>query len=147
MLKIERIAIKAKTITTIALFLIENSIIGEVISSSVIGVGLNVNQTEFKSFPRKATSIKLKCGITHEVSKIRDLILERIYNNYRQLDAEKLKKEYLEGLYGYGVPKKFQDSEGPFTGVILGVLPNGGLQLNKNGKLKVYEVKEIVFTD
>ncbi|MBL4710745.1 MAG: biotin--[acetyl-CoA-carboxylase] ligase [Flavobacteriales bacterium] len=131
----------------VAGILIENSIIGETISNSIVGIGLNVNQTNFESFPRVATSLKLKGGREYELEEIRANILESLRKKYYEFDLGTVKKDYLNALYGYGVPKKFQDNEGDFTGVILGVLPNGRLQLNKNGKLKDYEVKEIVFLD
>lgn len=131
----------------VAGILIENSLNGDTISSSIIGIGLNVNQTNFSSFPRAATSLKLRTGKEFKIEKVRENLLMHLYENYFQFNLKTIREKYLNSLYGYGIPKKFQDSDGIFTGVILGVLPNGRLQMNKDGKLKDYEVKEITFLD
>ena len=47
----------------IAGILIENSIRGSQIFSSVIGIGLNINQTSFPQFDVEATSLKNICNI------------------------------------------------------------------------------------
>jgi len=131
----------------VAGILIENSIQGLKIGASIIGIGLNVNQTIFPKFKRNATSILLSSGSPHSVEEIFDKILNSIYSYYKNsmINRKELHQSYINSLYGYGIPMRFIDVEGEFTGVIIGVLPNGNLQVNKNGKLKSYEVKEIEF--
>lgn len=131
----------------IAGVLIENTLIGEVISNSIIGIGMNVNQINFPSFARKATSMKSLTGIKYDLTELRNLVLEKLKSNYLLFPQKAMQAKYLELLYGYGAPMHFKDSGGEFIGVILGVLPDGRLQLNKNGKLKDYDVKELVFLD
>ena len=43
--------------------LIENGITGNKLSHSIIGIGMNLNQTEFPDFPLKATSVALEIRI------------------------------------------------------------------------------------
>lgn len=129
--------------------LIENSILGKSISTSVIGLGLNINQTNFASYGRIATSLKKQLSQAFEISTVMNLILDELRLNY-ELFLENpfaFKKKYMENLYGYGQPLRFADNESEFTGVILGILPDGRLQLNKNGKLKSYEVKQLRFLE
>ena len=133
----------------IAGVLIENSIQGQEISHSVIGIGLNVNQVGFSIFSRLATSLKKELNKNVDMDKALTSFLELFKSNYLkyksgQLDVVKL---YLSYLFGLGTPQRYVDDKGEFLGVILGVRPNGKLQVNKNGKLKSYDIKQLQFLD
>jgi BirA family biotin operon repressor/biotin-[acetyl-CoA-carboxylase] ligase len=133
----------------IAGVLIENSIQGQEISHSVIGIGLNVNQVGFSIFSRLATSLKKELNKNVDMDKALTSFLELFKSNYLkyksgQLDVVKL---YLSYLFGLGRPQRYVDDKGEFLGVILGVRPNGKLQVNKNGKLKSYDIKQLQFLD
>jgi BirA family biotin operon repressor/biotin-[acetyl-CoA-carboxylase] ligase len=133
----------------IAGVLIENSIQGQEISHSVIGIGLNVNQVGFSIFSRLATSLKKELNKNVDMDKALTSFLELFKSNYLkyksgQLDVVKL---YLSYLFGLGTPQRYVDEKGEFLGVILGVRPNGKLQVNKNGKLKSYDIKQLQFLD
>ena len=129
--------------------LIENSILGKRISTSVIGIGFNVNQVNFIEYARLATSLKKELNQRFDIKVVVKLISTELQKNYKVFceNSFAFKKEYIENLYGYGSPLKFEDDESQFIGVILGVLPDGRLQLNKNGKLKSYEVKQLRFLE
>ena len=129
----------------IAGVLIENSIQGQEISHSVIGIGLNVNQVGFSIFSRLATSLKKNVDMDKALTSFLELFKSN-YLKYKsgQLDVVKL---YLSYLFGLGTPQRYVDDKGEFLGVILGVRPNGKLQVNKNGKLKSYDIKQLQFLD
>lgn len=130
----------------IAGILIRNSIVGNRISNAIIGLGLNINQTKFRTFERLPNSLKLELKKDFVIEKVRDLILNELKGLYVKLkEGYNFKEDYLADLYGFGEPKSYKDAEGKFIGVILGVLPDGRLQLNKNGKLKTYKLKQLQF--
>ena len=133
----------------VAGILIENVLKGKKVSATIMGVGLNVNQMQFNEYSRKATSLKLCSGNQFNIKEVLSLLLEQVKKRYLSLykASSGLHQEYLDALYGYGIPQNFQDKEESFLGVILGVLPNGKLQLNKNGKLKTYDIKELTFLE
>ena len=133
----------------IAGVLIENSIQGQEISHSVIGIGLNVNQVGFSIFSRLATSLKneLNEHVDRDLALTSFLKLFKLnFLKYKsgQLDVG---QNYLSYLFGLGTPQRYTDDQGEFLGVILGVLPNGKLQVNKNGRLKSYDIKQLQFLD
>lgn len=131
----------------VAGILIENSICRSLINTAVVGIGLNVNQLEFQEYQRSATSLAKLSGKCYDLNSLLPLVLEQIRLAYLQINATpvQLNRRYLQALHGLGKSLKYEDQEGVFKGVILGVLPSGRLQLNREGKLKNYELKELKF--
>ena len=140
------ILVKGKKIAGV---LIENSIQGREISHSIIGIGLNVNQEVFANFTRPATSLRLELDRFWDLQLLLVDLLEVFRSNYVQYISGKLNLQqmYLNSLFGFGTPQSYSDEEGEFLGVILGVSPSGKLQVNRNGKLKSYDLKELKFLD
>lgn len=68
--------------------LIENSILGEKINWSIIGIGLNVNQTEFPSDLPNPTSMSLCCPVPGEEYSI-DEVLDRLVSRVALLIGRK----------------------------------------------------------
>ncbi|MEX2379336.1 MAG: biotin--[acetyl-CoA-carboxylase] ligase [Vicingaceae bacterium] len=134
----------------IAGILIQNSIQGNRIQDSVVGIGLNVNQIQFEDYKRKATSLKL---LKNKDFDLRQLLqqflpfLKKQLIDFEKADYEKLRKEYLAYLYGYQSPMQFKDKDGAFSGKIVGVVENGYLEVEKEGELKSYDLKEVEFLD
>ena len=133
----------------IAGILIENSIQGTLINSSVLGLGLNVNQEKFNIYRRKATSLKLITGKDYVVEDVLSNLAKKIEDRYSQLklNPSKIHQDYLNQLYGYGIAKKYKDADGEFAAVIESVMPDGQIRLLKNGSLVNYDLKEIQFMD
>lgn len=129
--------------------LIENSINGTRIKSSVIGIGLNVNQLNFNYYVRPATSLAMLSNKSYSLDETLVAVLNSIKSAYSLMHASpnKLDEVYIQSLYGIGQPMNFEDKNGKFIGVIINVLKNGRLQLNHNGKLKEYDLKELKFLD
>jgi len=72
----------------IAGVLIENVISGNGIKSSIVGVGLNVNQKEFSEV--QATSIALETGKKHELTEVLYNLYQDLYDNLAEPEIKLL---------------------------------------------------------
>lgn len=126
--------------------LIENQISGTIISSSTIGIGININQQNF-DIPQ-ATSLLLESARETDLSNALESLLASLEARYLQLRAGKwddLRKEYLSNLFRIGEPSAFSDKGGKFIGTIEGIDDTGRLSIIKNGEQRVYDLKEIQY--
>ncbi|MEW4924919.1 biotin--[acetyl-CoA-carboxylase] ligase [Algibacter sp. 2305UL17-15] len=127
--------------------LIENVIKQGVVNGSIIGVGLNVNQTEFNDLPN-ASSLKM---ITGKVFNLDDVLASIIFNlkHYFSLlesgSLNPLKEDYESCLFRKNKPSTFRDAEGNlFSGYIKSVLETGNLQvLIEDDITKSFDLKDI----
>ena len=128
--------------------LIENSLRGDKISSAIVGVGLNVNQTVFPE-GIAATSIASETQHAANLDELFALLLSIFNSNYvllQQLDEKKLYTLFYSKLLGYNTPLNFEDSNGSFVGTIQGVSPSGNLQIkDEQDVLRTYAFKEVKF--
>lgn len=83
----------------IAGLLVENLLEGNQVKSSVIGIGLNVNQMTFPSFDRKATSLKKLSEINYDIEKLAKEIALSILEKAIGHSSDDLRREYQEYLY------------------------------------------------
>lgn len=131
----------------IAGILIENSIANEVISESFIGIGLNINQEEFSTFDRAATSLKLEKGNNFSVSDIIDSLsihLQQFYMLYKTKGVEPIQKLFLEELYLKDVwANYYTDREEEL--MIVSADETGLIVEDRAGKRRSYDLKEIQF--
>jgi BirA family biotin operon repressor/biotin-[acetyl-CoA-carboxylase] ligase len=129
--------------------LIENTIAGQVIKSSIIGVGLNVNQKLFnEELADKATSIANVLQKDVDKEKLLADICNHIENNYLKLKAGEyayLKGIYLEKLYRFNSFWKYKFNGEIFEGKIVDVDTTGQLVLKVDDTLKQFNFKEIEF--
>jgi len=126
--------------------LIENSIKGEGTITSIVGLGLNVNQTEFQNLPR-ASSLALVCNTTFDKEEILSniiSIMEGILADY-SVNASLLWEEYTNVLFKIGTPSAFTDeNENNFMGIIKGVTSAGKLQIQlEDDSFWEYNLKEV----
>lgn len=130
----------------IAGILIEHHWSGERIAYSILGLGLNINQTEFPSHLPNPTSVRLENGQNLDIAdcalRIRDCLLQR----KGQL-AEKLHGDYLDRLYQRQQPATYLDTESGecFQGCITGVSEKGLLQIRSGDSLKEFELNQIAY--
>lgn len=125
--------------------LIENTLTGEQIQQSVIGIGLNVNQRQFES-PR-ATSLALISKRDYLLSAILDRLLEHLEARYLQLkrgEFEAIQTDYLSRLYRINEAHQYQAASRQFEGTITGVDATGRLKI-KTDEEQVFDVKEVTF--
>lgn len=133
----------------VAGILIENSIERDFIKQSIIGVGININQTKF---PENLPNPVSLAQCTHSEYNL-DLLLEEIINiieiQYERLSKrnfESLDKDYLGKLYLFNQMAKYIADDIPFTGTITGVEPTGELIIeDTNGNLREFLFKEVEY--
>lgn len=124
--------------------LIENQLAGSKIKSSIVGVGLNVNQQQFKE--AKATSLSVVKNTLLDKDEILNKLLQAIHTRYQLLflkQFEKLNKDYHNVLLGLNELRKFQSGLSVFNGVIKQVNEQGMLVVEVKNELKKFRVKEI----
>jgi BirA family biotin operon repressor/biotin-[acetyl-CoA-carboxylase] ligase len=114
------------------------------ISTSVVGVGLNVNQERFEH--GRAASMRSFSGKAHALQDVLDGLLPTIERRYLQLRQGKrvaLTEDYHQSLYGLGEVKRYRAGGVEFEGVIVGVDEIGRLRVKGEDGEKRYGLKEI----
>jgi len=133
----------------IAGILIENSIIGNKISDSVCGIGLNINQTLFPDYIPNPVSLKTLSGSTYNIQEIQDKVLAELALLYSALeggDFGRVDNDYLDVLYLHNKESEFKAGDNYFRGIINGVNDSGQLLvLDENGTERCFSFKEIEF--
>ena len=129
--------------------LIENNIQSGRIRNSIIGIGLNVNQTKFDPAIR-ASSLKLIFNTTFDLNTIFNRIIHQFENKYLLLKSRKfdeLKGRYLTNLYWLNEEHLFLSSisSEKFHGVIKGIDESGQLRVEFKGSTGVFNFKEIIY--
>ena len=121
--------------------LIENMVKGDRIGSSIIGIGINVNQDHFEGLSH-ASSLILKTGLSFELGDLLNGILKKLQIYMDQLVEKKgdgLLEQYENYLFEKGKLSSFQDATGKFQGTIIGVTKNGMLKIQKStGEVSSY---------
>jgi BirA family transcriptional regulator, biotin operon repressor / biotin---[acetyl-CoA-carboxylase] ligase len=129
----------------IAGILIENVLRGEMIESSAVGIGLNVNQDVFP-VDLKASSILRETGLQRNLSKELDVILRELETAYQLLKEQPkvLKRSYIHHLYGFGAPLFYRENGVVYQAVIEEIGEQGELMLRKqDGSLQSKLFKEV----
>lgn len=129
----------------IAGILIENRISAGKIDSTIIGIGLNVNQVEFGKL--NATSMAIASGKTYILNDLCFSFIHSIDETWNTLfdDESSLNRAYLDGLYQRGGLHKYSDATGLFVGEIIGVTPIGKLKIRRGNVISDYALKEVKF--
>lgn len=135
------IFVKGKKIAGI---LVENQVMGELISNSIIGIGLNVNQENFGVLDATSMFNEIKINVS------RDLIFYNLceqmnfyFEKKTEKEIESLKNEYESFLHQKNLICNYEDQNGSFEGEIVGVKSNGFLQLKVGTEIREYGLKEI----
>ncbi|MEA9412399.1 biotin--[acetyl-CoA-carboxylase] ligase [Flavobacterium sp. PL02] len=126
--------------------LIENTLKSDGTIVSVVGLGLNVNQTNFENLP-KASSLAVICNAEFSKENLVVLIVEKMKENILLWEEQStiFWNEYFNKLFRKGVPMPFKNLENKnFMGIIQGVSPIGKLQvLLEDDSVSEFEIKEI----
>jgi len=126
--------------------LIENTLRGNGIGASIVGIGLNVNQQRFV-LPT-ATSVALATGRLHALDEVLELLCDTLEAEYLQLKQQRfdLKTRYESVLYWKGFQRTFCNAQGSrFAGIIEGVEDDGRLRVLVDGQPLFYDLKEITY--
>lgn len=134
----------------IAGILVENSLIGSEIETSIIGVGLNVNQTEFFSNAPNPSSLKILTDQDYDIDNLLNKILFNFIDIYIDLminETDKLLQErYMENLYRKKGFHSYYDDKGFFSAKVFDVMSSGHLMLEtESGEHRKYAFKEVSF--
>ena len=127
--------------------LIESVIKKGQLDGMILGVGLNVNQTEFDCLTR-ATSIKTQTGIHFDLEEILNLLIEQFHIYTKLLlqgELATIKTDYEAHLFRNGKPSTFvRGQSDPFVAIIKGVTSQGKLILEEEDSIiNEYDLKEI----
>lgn len=126
--------------------LIENSIKSDGTITSIVGLGLNVNQMNFENLP-KASSLAQICNLNFDKEEILFKIMEQLEQNIQfwNQNSDSMWSEYTNTLFKKGIPMPFegQDKQS-FMGIIQGVSAIGKLEiLLENDSISEFDIKEI----
>ena len=127
--------------------LIENTLHKEQISSSIIGIGLNVNQVFFNDLPN-VSSLQKIMGHPFDLEEVLLLICQELEVSLKSLSPtrfESMLDEYHTHLFRKDKPSTFEYPNGErFMGYIRGVSHNGQLQVEQEDALmSSFSLKEI----
>lgn len=130
--------------------LIEHSYAGGKLARTIVGIGINVNQTDFPSDIPNPVSLALLTGKRYELEALlRDFeqSLGRRYEQLRRGEWDTLQSDYHSALYRrderyvYALPNGEK-----FGGIIRGVKPQGELIVElDDGRVTSFLFKEIEF--
>ena len=129
--------------------LIECDLQGKSIANCIIGVGINVNQTEFRSDAPNPVSLKQLVGKDFDREEILSAIVgnfQRYYEMLHEEREEEIRRAYMERLYRRSGVYRYRDVRGEFEAEIADVEPTGHLRLRfSDGNVVRYEFKEVSF--
>lgn len=133
----------------IAGILIENSITGSAISSTVAGIGLNINQIVFPDRIPNPVSLRMVTGKEYDISVCLPELLSCLDVRYKTLitgDRDQIRGDYRASLFRFGEWHEYRTGEGMFTGRIVAVGQTGCLMVeDRTGKTREFSFKEIEF--
>lgn len=135
----------------IAGILIQNAISGKIIQSTVVGIGLNVNQTQFSPAIPHAISLHLITGKPLNLFQIESELCQKIEKRYLQMKAGQRKiihNDYMSILYRIGEDTLFRLPDGTtFEGRIIGLADNGQLKIQSKQRILTFSFKEVAFAN
>jgi BirA family biotin operon repressor/biotin-[acetyl-CoA-carboxylase] ligase len=126
--------------------LIENQISGNRITGSVLGIGLNINQTAFAL--STATSLALATGADYDLNTVLAEVLFSIEGRWLQLKErrlENLNNDYHQKLFRINERHRYQTEAGELFGSITGVDNRGRLMVLTDFGPKTFNNKEIQY--
>jgi BirA family biotin operon repressor/biotin-[acetyl-CoA-carboxylase] ligase len=130
--------------------LIQNSLQGQNLAHSIIGIGVNVKQMSFPAGLQQAASLEQFAGKALIPDEVLQTILEMLEQRYLQLRAgtlpRQLREDYHNWMLGYGQTLSFEcPGQLPFQATVKGIDDAGKLRLQRNGQETSYGLKEIRF--
>ena len=131
--------------------LVENGLEGTDIAWSVIGIGINLNQTEFPGEVMNATSLKRLTGRTYDPVSFLETVCSGLERGLPELGTQegrnRLRDAYERDLFQKDSPAPYRDltTGEEFSGIIRGITPGGLLRIEAEGREKTFGFKEISF--
>ena len=126
--------------------LIENSLKGESIEKTIMGIGLNINQLDFQ-YPR-ATSLCLHTKQTHQLENCLQELLTCLANQYELLKEKnyfQIKANFLAKSFQFNELCTYFTESGEMSGKIIDIDLAGVLHVETPVGVKTFGTKEISF--
>lgn len=133
--------------------LIENLLDGDIVKTSIIGVGLNLNQEKFPKWIPNPISLKNITGKDYDAKEFVEQISEMVQkklNEIKDIPFADLRLDYLLNLYKFGeiAMWKIQGIKDEISGSIVDVKPSGKIVVQAvSGQLCECDIKEIKLID
>ena len=129
--------------------LIENKIMGSILETSFVGIGMNINQTRFTPDipnPVSLIHILLHKTVLKDALNAMCEFLDKRYLNLRQTDHADLDLAFDQNLLGFDEWRKFLCDGDLMDGKIKGVDNSGRLLVeNRTGEIRNYSHQEIEY--
>ena len=129
--------------------LIENDLKGKQVNHSIIGVGVNVNQTIFHGDAPNPVSLAQIMGKEIDRNQVLDKILHHFTHYCSMMENGQytvLHNLYMQHLYRRNALHTYADEVGTFLACVTDVEPSGHLVLEcQNGEQRRYDFKEVKF--
>ena len=116
--------------------LIENYIKGDAIVGSIIGIGLNINQTDFNNI-KSASSVLNQTGKEFDLEFVLNLLLNSFMESFKFCKSESkeyLIRKYEKLLFAKNRLSKFEVNDQTFNATIIGIDLDGKLVLQNEKK-------------
>lgn len=129
----------------IAGILIQNNIKGKTIDTSIVGIGININQQLFQE--QKAQSLSQVTGKIYDLQEVLNTILSCIELRYLELKngyIGRLEKDYKNRMYRFGETHLYRAEE-TFRGTIIGITKEGQLEIDTGEGVRKFLFKEVEF--
>jgi BirA family transcriptional regulator, biotin operon repressor / biotin---[acetyl-CoA-carboxylase] ligase len=130
----------------IAGILIETGLKNDKIEHAILGIGLNVNQTE--NLVNNATSIAEILQKKNDVTEILLQLMAFLEQNLKQLELDNsvyLHELYYKNLLNLNEEKKYEIDGKIVLGEIKNITQNGHLEIEIENALLTFDIKEITF--
>ena len=129
--------------------LIENTVKGTHLDSSIIGIGINVNENQFKDLPL-ASSLRLATGNSFDISLVLEVLLQQLKIQLTRVDNqdfEAIFNSYNQDLFRLDTVAVFStNTKVPFNAILRGVTKSGLLVLEDEASQRdTYNLKEIKY--
>lgn len=128
--------------------LINSTIKANMMDVSIIGIGLNVNQMQFKDWPTHPISLRQITGKEYALQPLLEHVAESIYNKVQQLKASPaaIEQDYLKRLYRYRTWADYEVDGKVLRLLMTGIDSFGRLILvDEANKTYCFDIKEIRF--
>lgn len=124
--------------------LIEHRLSGDTIAESIIGVGLNVNQTVFVSNAPNPVSLKQITGLETDRMELLEEVMAQVVQGTQGMQS--VHQCFLEWLYRREGFHRYSDKDGEFEASLSTVRPDGTLVLtDRTGRQREYAFKEVQY--
>ncbi len=128
--------------------LINSTIKANMMDVSIIGIGLNVNQTQFQDWPTHPISLKQITGKKHDLQPLLEQIAEHILIKVEQLETSPaaIEQDYLKRLYRYRTWAEYKVDGKILQLFLTGIDAFGRLLLaDEDNNSYCFDIKEIRF--